>query len=126
MATHQAAQFSSNLNVLNETAVKIIGKFLLGTIDEGLMCRLGGAHIHRFFSVRHDKHNTEYPPSAHSRTMFVTKHAVFSVIWKSKLQMEMSLSTTSKRKDANNACDKINKCRDGCAKLQQQDEMNCI
>ena len=46
------------------------------------------------FSGAHDEDSSEDTSIAHSRAGFVIKHATFTMTWKSKLQIEIALSTT--------------------------------
>lgn len=99
MAVHQAAKFSNNPKACHDTAVKRIGKYLLGTEDKGLMYtpdKSKGLEIYvdADFAGGFDKSNAEDPASVYSRTGYIIKYANCPIIWKSKLQTEIALSTT--------------------------------
>ena len=99
MAEHQAAKFSSDPKEAHDAAVKRIGKYLLGSMDKGLTHEpeIGKGletHVDADFAGGFDIVNAEDPASACSRTGHVIKHAGFPIMWKSKLQTEIALSTT--------------------------------
>ena len=67
--------------------------------DEGLTCEPNIAKglevfVDADFAGGFNATNAEDPASACSRTGFVIKHAGCPIIWKSKLQTEIALSTT--------------------------------
>ena len=97
MSVHQVAKFSTNPKACHDTAVKRIGKHLLGTSYEGLMHE---PNLEKCLEVFADADfaggcnatNAEDPEMACSRTGFVIKCAGSPIIWKSKLQTEIVLS----------------------------------
>ena len=98
MTVHQVAKFSTNLKACHGTAVKIIGKRLLGTSDEGLehepnLDKVLEEFVDAGFAGGFNATKAEYPALACSRTGFVIKCAGCPIIWKSKLQTEIALST---------------------------------
>jgi len=99
IAVHQATKFSNVSKAYHDTAVKRINKYLLGTEDKGLVYRpdvLKGLEvfIDTDFTEGFDKANAEDPASVYSRIEYIIKYANCPVIWKSKLQTEIALSTT--------------------------------
>ena len=99
MAVHQAAKFSINSKACHDTAVKRIVNRLVETANKGL------THEHNVdkgletfvdadFSGEFNKINTEDPTAVYSRTGFVIKCDNCPIIWKSKLQLDIALSTT--------------------------------
>ena len=72
---------------------------MLGTVEEGVTCTLDASEgLEVFadadFASEFDKLRAEDPASVCSRTGFAIKHAGCPIIWKSKLQSEIDLSTT--------------------------------
>ena len=99
MAVHQVFKFSNNPKASHDTAVKRIGKYLLGIEDKGLTCEPDNSKgleifIDADFASRFDKAVAEDPASVNSRTGFVIKHAGCPIIWKSKVQTKIALSIT--------------------------------
>lgn len=99
MAVHQAAKFSNCPKASHGTAVKRIGKYLLGSMDKGLIYEPDvGKGLEVFvdadFAGGFDKVNAEDPSSVYSRTGYIIKYAGCPIVWKSKLQTEIALSTT--------------------------------
>ena len=99
MAVHQAAKFSNNLKASYDTAVKRIGKCLLGSEDKGLTHEPDvekglEVFVDADFAGGFEKSTAEDPASVHSRTGFVIKYAGCPIVWKLKLQTEIALSTT--------------------------------
>ena len=98
MTVQQAAKFYTNPKACHDAALKRIGKHLLGTIDEGLTCEPNldkglEAFVDADFTGAFNTTNDEDPASACSRTGFLTKHSGCPIVWKSKLQNEIALST---------------------------------
>ena len=98
MAVHQAAKFSNCPKACHDAAVKRIGKCLLGTSEEGLICEPDvskGLEIFADadFAGAFDKTVAEDLASARSRTGCIIKYAGCPLMWKSKLQTEITLST---------------------------------
>lgn len=99
VAVHQCARFSINPKASHAEAVKRIGRYLLGTQDEGLIinptedsfevwCDAG-------FCGDWDPATAGIDPiTAKSRSGFTIKYAGCPIVWYSKLQTETALSTT--------------------------------
>mgnify|MGYP000644214090 CR=1 FL=1 len=98
-AVHQAVRFASNPRQSHATAVKRIVKYLLKTRDKGLIMN---PQQHSFdcwvdadFVGNWDKVNADVDPStAKSRTGFILMYGGCPLVWSSKLQREIALSTT--------------------------------
>jgi hypothetical protein len=98
-SVHQCARFSADPKESHATAVKRIGKYLLGTMDKGLIFN---PRDHSFdcwvdadFVGNWDRVNADVDPStAKSRTGYVITYAACPIVWASKLQTEVALSTT--------------------------------
>ena len=91
MATHQCARFNNAPMLCHERAIKRICKYLLGTMDKGMIFR---CHVDADFAggwSSNDTHNAEMVLSC---TGFVISYAGCPIYWPSKLQTEIALSTT--------------------------------
>ena len=99
-AVHQCARFASNPRESHANAVKYLCRYLLGTKDDGIILR---PDVSKSFEVHVDcdfagnwvkEDAMEDPSTAKSRTGYVISYAGCPVIWSSKLQTEVVLSTT--------------------------------
>ena len=97
-AVHQCARFTFAPKRSHEEAVKRIVRYLIGTKDKGLIIKPAkdlsidlyvDADFAGLWSVE-DKHD---PNSVRSRTGFTIMIGKTPVIWQSKMQTEISLST---------------------------------
>jgi hypothetical protein len=97
-AVHQCAWYTFQPTQRHVTALKRIGRYLKGTRDKGLIMRPSG-HIHvdcypdADFAGLYNNENAQDPHCVRSRTGYVICVANCPVIWKSKLQTEIALST---------------------------------
>ena len=99
MATHQCARFSANPKLCHEKAVKRICRYLLGTLNKGIIFRPDSTkglecHVDADFAGGWSSGDTTNPESVLSRTGFVILYAGCPIFWQSKLQSEIALSTT--------------------------------
>ena len=96
-AVHQCAQFVSNPNSTHQKAVKHLCRYLLGTRDKGLILRPKDhcltAYIDADFAGLWHKDFAHQHKTALSRTGFIICYANCPIIWTSKLQSEVALST---------------------------------
>jgi hypothetical protein len=99
-AVHQCACFANNPRKLHTNAVKYLCRYLLATKDEGIICK---PDISKSFEVHVDcdfagnwvKEDAKNDPStAKSRTGYINSYAGCPIVWASKLQIEVVLSTT--------------------------------
>ena len=98
-AVHQCARFSSDPKVSHANAIKRIVKYLIGTIDKGIILN---PKDHSFdcwvdadFVGNWDRVNADVDPStAKSRTGYIITYAGCPITWASKLQTDVALSTT--------------------------------
>jgi hypothetical protein len=98
-SVHQCARFSADPKDSHAKAVKRIGKYLLATKDKGLILN---PREHSFdcwvdadFVGNWNRVNADVDPStAKSRTGYVITYAACPIVWASKLQTEVALSTT--------------------------------
>ncbi len=99
MATHQCARFNNDPKLCHERAIKRICKYLLGTMDKGLMYRPDltkglECYVDADFAGGWSSGDQTNPESVLSRTGFVIMYAGCPIFWSSKLQTEIALSTT--------------------------------
>lgn len=99
MAVHQCMQHCSNPKALHELAVKHIIRYLLATRDKGLILRPSPTmaldmFVDADFAGRWHKEYSELRDSVLSRTGFVITYCNCPITWCSKLQTEITLSTT--------------------------------
>ena len=97
-AAHQCAGFTHNTKASHETAVKRICRYLQGTKDNGLVFNqskklLVYCYADADFSGLWGHKNLHEPICARSRTVFLVTFANFPLLWVSKLQTEIALST---------------------------------
>jgi hypothetical protein len=99
-AVHQCAQFSSNPKQLHANAIKYLCRYLMATKGKGLILKADTSksfevHVDCDFAgtwVKEDAMND--PSTAKSRTGFIISYGGCPVIWASRLQTEVVLSTT--------------------------------
>ena len=100
-AVHQCARFQINPKKAHENAVMRIGRYLLGTRDKGIhfkpdITKLDNleCYVDADFAGNYSKEINQDPNSCKSRTGCVIKYAGCPIFWFSRLQSEISLSTT--------------------------------
>jgi len=102
-AVHQCARFVENPTDLHAEAVKHIGHYLLGTADKGLIlrptkesttfdCRVDASHTGEW--RKHGEEAISDSTTAKSCSGYVLLYAGCPIIWASKLQTEIALSST--------------------------------
>ena len=98
MAVHQAARFTICPKLTHERAVYRIAKYLKGTSDKGIIFRPDKTGLECFVDAdfaggwnQADSNNAE---AVMSRTGYVIMYAGCPLLWCSKLQTEIALSTT--------------------------------
>jgi hypothetical protein len=99
IAMHQCARFCSNPKAIHELAVKRSARYLLNTQNQGLILHpTTDLSLNMFvdadFAGRWHKENSELQDSVLSCTGYVITFCGCPVIWASKLQSEIALSTT--------------------------------
>ena len=97
-AVHQCARFCSDPKLSHERAVKRITKYLLGSKERGVTCRPDRSkglecYADADFAGGWDRGDSENPENVMSRTGYLLTYAGCPVIWCSKLQTEIALST---------------------------------
>ncbi|KAI2512113.1 hypothetical protein MHU86_2200 [Fragilaria crotonensis] len=98
-AVHQGARFVSNPRFQHGKALKWLGRYLVGSRDKGMIYSPSNqsfdVYVDASFTGDWDPENAEWDPdTARSRTGYVILYASCPVIWASKLQSEIALSTT--------------------------------
>ena len=98
-AVHQCAKYCNNPLLLHEKAVKHIGRYLYKTKDKGYILKPEkngklDAYVDSDFAGRWHRDYAELRECVLSRTGYVITYCGCSVVWSSKLQTEISLSTT--------------------------------
>ena len=98
MAVHQCARFSIDPRITHERAIMRIGKYLLGTRDKGIRftpdkSRGIECFVDADFAGSWDKADAGNPENVLSRTGYIIFIHGCPVVWSSKLQTEIALST---------------------------------
>jgi hypothetical protein len=98
MAVHQCARFSSNPKRTHEQALKRIGQYLVGTANRGLIIRptkdlTVDCYVDADFAGVFNLEDAEDPRSVRSRTAYMLTLGDVPILWKSKLQPQIALST---------------------------------
>ena len=98
-AVHQCARFSANPKREHANAVRWIGRYLLATRDKGLIFKPSGnsfdVYVDSGFSGNWDQEGApDDPDTARSRTGYVIEYAGCPIVWVSKLQTLIALSST--------------------------------
>jgi hypothetical protein len=99
-AVHQCARFSVDPKRIHEIAVRRIVRYLHGTRDKGYILRPASSsrtldcYVDADFAGLWDLESSDDPNSVKSRSGYVITFATCPVLWVSKLQTEIALSTT--------------------------------
>jgi hypothetical protein len=99
-AVHQCARFSANPRQSHANAIKYLCRYLMATRDKGLILRPNTSksfevHVDCNFAGNWVKEDaTEDPSTAKSRTGYIISYSGCPIIWASKLQTEVVLSST--------------------------------
>eukprot|EP00956_Cyclotella_meneghiniana_P013545 scaffold19631_cov45-Cyclotella_meneghiniana.AAC.1 len=97
-AVHQCARYTFKPTSRHFAALKRIGRYLKGTADKGLILR-PSKHLHvdcfpdADFAGLYNHEDSQDPHCVRSRTGYVILVAGCPVLWKSKLQTKIALST---------------------------------
>ena len=97
-AVHQCARFAANPKLSHERAIKRIVRYLKGTPNGGIMLRPNPkegikCYVDADFAGGYCDETKDDPISVYSRTGYVIFYFGCPVLWVSKLQSEISLST---------------------------------
>lgn len=98
-AVHQCARFSSDPKEEHTKAVKLIGRYLLGTKEKGMICKPDGQSMTCYVDANFagdwlPEIAMEDSSTARSRSGYVLLYSGCPVVWASKLQTEIALSST--------------------------------
>ena len=97
-AVHQCARFAANPRQDHAKAVKWIGRYLLHTRDKGMILhptvQSFDCYVDADFSGNWNPKEWDDPKNARSRSGYVIMYAGCPIVWASKLQTEIALSTT--------------------------------
>ncbi len=99
-AVHQCARFTCAPKKFHEEAVKRIGRYLLRTKTKGIILKPDktkttlDCYVDADFAGNWNTEDGTNPASVTSRTCFVLIYFSCPVLWSSKLQSEIALSTT--------------------------------
>ena len=97
-AVHQCARYTFQPTTKHVTALKRIGRYLKGTASKGIIMHPSkdirvDCYPDADFAGLYNKEDAQDPHSVRSRTGFVICVANCPILWKSKLQTEIALST---------------------------------
>ena len=111
-AVHQCARFCLNPRASHGAAVKRIGRYLKASADKGLIfCPGGDNSIHAYcdadFVRTWTKETSHLKSSALSRTGVVILYSGCPIVWHSKLQTEIALSTCEAEYIALSQCARV-------------------
>lgn len=98
-AVHQCARFVADPRMSHEKAVKRIVRYLKRTRDRGIIMNVDKTKgiecfVDADFAGGYQKENTTNPRDCLSRTGYIIKYAGCPIVWSSKLQTTIALSTT--------------------------------
>ncbi len=98
-AIHQTARYSNNPRKSHGEAVKHICRYLLKTRDKGIILKPDGtlelnAYVDADFAGTFNASNSHLRDSALSRSGFIIQFSGCPIVWASKMQTEIALSTT--------------------------------
>lgn len=98
-AVHSAARFSANPKLIHEQAVKRICRYLKGTSDKGMILKPDSSrgiecYVDASFATGWDKSRSEDASTVMSRTGYVIFYMGCPILFVSKMQTEIALSTT--------------------------------
>ncbi len=98
LANHQCARFSNDPRMPHGTALKRIGRYLLGTRDKGMIVRPSkdltlDCYADADFAGLFSTSDPDDPKSVKSRSGFIITRALIPVAWGGGLQSETALST---------------------------------
>jgi hypothetical protein len=98
VATHQCARYTHSPKMSQENAFKKIGRYLKGNLDHGLILNPSNelkidCYPDADFAGIWNRDDVQDPHYVCSRTGYVINLADCPVLWKSRLQTEIALST---------------------------------
>ena len=98
-AVHQCARFSANPKEEHGKAIKWLGRYLKGTADKGLIFKPDDSsfqvYVDSDFAGNWDKSTAHLDSAtARSRYGYIITYACCPIVWASKMQQEIALSST--------------------------------
>ena len=98
-SVHQTTRFSNDPKLIHEEALKRIGRYLLTTIDKGIIFKPDldagfTCYVDADWAGRWSPETCHLSSSAKSRTGFVIFYAGCPIMWKTTMQRLVALSTT--------------------------------
>ena len=99
-AVHQCARFQSDPRKAHANAIKRIGRYLIATADKGIIYSPSNditnleCFVDADFAGNYTAEENDDPNSVKSRSGCVIKYANCPITWYSRIQQEISLSTT--------------------------------
>ena len=99
LARQKCAHFCNNLGRYHEEAIKQIYRYLLKTKSQGLTLRPDKSKdlecfVDADWTGSWTQASSHIPLSTHTRTCFIITYAGCPILWKSKMQSLIALSTT--------------------------------
>ena len=97
-AVHQCARFCNDPKQSHRRAIKRIAKYWLGSKERGIVCRPDKTkglecYADAYFAGSWDIGDSNNPENVMSCTGYIIMYAGCPVVWYSKLQTEIALST---------------------------------
>ena len=99
-AVHQCSRYTACPNLVHEDTVKRISRYLKRTSNQDIRIKPDktqttlDCYVDEDFACNWNKENSHQPASVVSRTGLCIRYFGWPVLWASKLQTEISLSTT--------------------------------
>ncbi len=109
-ATHQCARFCSDPRKPHFVALKRVGRYLATTADKGIIMNPEKeehklvAYCDADFAGDYCKEYSDDPTTAYSRSGYVITYGGCPIVWQSKMQTEIALSTTESEYLSLSAC----------------------
>ena len=126
MPVHHCARFSVSPKLSHERAIKRIGRYLLGTKNRGIAFKPDDTHglecyVDADFAGGWDKENPDDPDNVLCRTGYVVFYAGCPLVWASRMQTEIAMSTAESEYIALSMA-----MREELSLMQLMDEINKI
>ena len=93
-AVHQCARYSSNPKESHSAAVRCIVRYLMATRDKGLILRPSNHSFECYVDADFHGGWDIKTATAKSRTAYIIMYGKYPIVWASKMQTDIALSTT--------------------------------
>ena len=93
MAVHQCARFSADPKLSHERAVKRFARYILGTKSKGISFKGIQCYVDADFAGGWNREDPSNPENVLSRTGYIVFYAGCPMMWASRMQTEIALST---------------------------------